>query len=263
MRPIQLSRHLLLGLAAAVGILPCALAQRTPDTATLAEQYLLSAANQERATRGLPLLHRDPQLARAAAQHANLMAAHGAISHQFSGEPELTSRGASAGLAFSVIAENVGEAPSVIQIHEMWMNSEHHRDNLLDPSVDSIGISVIARGKELFAVEDFAKVVQTVSIEAQESAIGSLITQQGPMRLARDSVSVSSARKTCSMSTGYAGEHKPWFVMRFASGSLNQIPDRLKTELASGRYRQAVVGACAADRQDSFASYNFAVLLYP
>src|SRR5580704_15488926 len=143
--PVRLSINLLLGFAAAIGI-PCALAQRTPDTATLAEQYLLSAANQERSSRGLPLLHRDSQLAHAAAQHAGLMAAHGAISHQFPGEAELSARGANAGVAFSVIAENVGEAPSVITIHEMWMNSEHHRDNLLDPSVDSIGVSVMKRG---------------------------------------------------------------------------------------------------------------------
>lgn len=261
-KPGQLT-DLLLGFALAFGILPCALAQQPQDTATLAEQYLLSAANQERGTRGLPLLRRDPQLARAAAQHASVMAAHGTISHQFPGEPELTDRGAAAGLAFSVIAENVGEAPSVIQIHDMWMNSEHHRDNLLDPSVDSIGISVMARGKELFAVEDFARIVHLVSIEAQESAIGSLVTRQGPIRLASDSASVSAARKTCSMSTGYAGERKPWFVMRFTSGSLRQLPDRLKTELATGRYRQAAVGACAADRQSAFTSYNLAVLLYP
>ena len=71
------------------------------------------------------------------------------------------------------------------------------------------------------------------------------------------------ARKTCAMETGYAGPRKPWFVMRFTSDSLNQLPDELKTRLASGRYHQAAVGACPSDRQSPFTSYSFAVLLYP
>ena len=145
----------------------------------IAEQYLLSAANQERAARGLSELHRDVKLAHAAANHAQKMAEHGSISHQFPGEAELTDRGAGAGVAFSVISENVAQAPSVLQIHDMWMHSEHHRANLLDPAVDAVGISVIARGGELYAVEDFARTVRAVSLEAQESAIAGLVSQAG------------------------------------------------------------------------------------
>ena len=118
MRRVPGSRYLLLGLAAAVGFMPHALAQRdnnSADSVTLAEQYLLSAANQERVARGLQQLHRNPELARAAAAHAREMAAHGTISHQFAGEPELTDRGANVGVPFSEISENVGEAPSVVK----------------------------------------------------------------------------------------------------------------------------------------------------
>lgn len=82
---------------ARAGLLPCALAQHSnpsPDTPTVAEQYLLAAANQERAARNLPLLRRDPLLARAPAQQAQAVAAHGSISHQFPGEPELARRAA-------------------------------------------------------------------------------------------------------------------------------------------------------------------------
>jgi hypothetical protein len=261
--PLRLSLCLLLGFAAAACLLPCTLALGASDNATLAEQYLLAAANQERASRGLTLLRRDPQLARAAATHASAMAAHESISHQFPGEPELTNRGAAAGVAFSAISENVAEAPSVIQIHDMWMHSDHHRANLLDPAIDSAGISVVARGRELYAVEDFAKTVRSASFEEQESAIASLLARQGRMTLVSDRDSVSAARATCAMSTGYAGSRKPWFVMRFTSDSLTRLPDELTTHLATGRYHQASVGACAGDRQTGFTSYNLAVLLYP
>jgi len=261
MKPLRASTHLLLTLA----LLPCALAQRSNpplDTPTVAEQYLLAAANQERAARNLPLLRRDPQLARAAAQHAQAMAAHGTISHQFPGEPELARRGASMGVAFSLISENVAEAPSAVQIHDMWMNSEHHRDNLLDPAVDAVGIRVIARNRELYAVEDFARTVPSASLEEQESAIGALVTQPGRIALETTPDAVAAARQTCAMNTGYAGARKPWFVMRFTSSSLTQLPGELQTRLASGKYRQAAVGACA-ENESPFTSYNLAVLLYP
>jgi uncharacterized protein YkwD len=258
-------RIVLLALAATAS-LPFVVAQRanvSADSATIAEQYLLSAANQERAARGLPQLHRDPELARAAATHARVMAAHQSISHQFPGEAELADRGASAGVAFSAISENVAEALNAVQIHDLWMHSEHHRENLLEPSIDSAGISVIARNGELYAVEDFAKTVRPVSFGEQESAIASLVTKQGPVSLVRDPEAVSAARETCAMSGGFAGSHKPWFIMRFTSDSLNQLPDQLKTRIASGRYHGAAVGACASAEQGPFTSYNFAVLLYP
>ncbi|MGA1984456.1 MAG: CAP domain-containing protein [Acidobacteriaceae bacterium] len=265
MKKFCLPGTVLLALAAAASV-PFALAQRTnvsADSATIAEQYLLSAANQERAARGLQQLRRDPELARAAAAHARVMAEHGSISHQFPGEPELTDRASSTGVAFSVIAENVAEAPNAVQIHDMWMHSEHHRDNLLDPSIDSAGISVIARNGELYAVEDFAKTVRSVSFREQESAIASLVASQGPVSLTTGPDAVSVARETCAMPTGYAGSRKPWFVMRFTSDSLNRLPDELKTRLASGKYHQAAVGACANPDPSPFTSYNFAVLLYP
>jgi hypothetical protein len=266
MKPLRTSTLCKLTLAIALPLLPCVLAQRpvnSADTPTVAEQYLLSAANQERAARGLPLLQRDPQLARAAAQHAQVMAEHASISHQFPGEPELSSRGAAAGLAFSLISENVAQAPSAVQIHDMWMHSPAHRANLLDPQVDVVGIRVIAREGELYAVEDFAKLVPSNSLQQQESAIAALIVRPGRITLDKDAGDISAARQTCSMSTGYAGSRKPWFTMRFTSSNLTQLPSQLKTQLASGRYHQAVVGACTVNSSSPFTGYNIAVLLYP
>lgn len=250
-------------LIAALALTSPAEAQQTKETATVAEQYLLAAANQERATRGLPLLRRDSLLARSAAQHAEMMAEHESISHQFAGEAALPRRGASVGLAFSLISENVGQAPSVAEIHEMWMQSEHHRTNLLDPSVDAVGIRVIARNGELYAVEDFARTVRNVSLDEQESTLAGIIARSSMLTLANDPEATTTARKTCTMSSGYSGMRKPWFVMRFTSDSLTELPDQLKQRLSSGRYREASVGACASNSAGPFTSYNFAVLLYP
>ena len=232
------------------------------DAGTVAEQYLLAAANQEREQRGLAPLHRDPHLARAAAQHALLMASQGTISHQFAAEPALASRGSEAGVAFSAISENVAEAPSAVQIHDMWMHSPHHRENLLNPAADSVGISVIARAGELYAVEDFAKTVHSVSFSDQELAIGQLVARSG-LTIAEDPEDIAVARRTCSMSNGYAGTRRPWFIMRFTSDSLSRLPDQLQAKINSGRYREAAVGACSSTQHSYFTSYSIAVLLYP
>ena len=250
--------------AAAAGLL-CAGRQAagSQDSASIAEQYLLAAANQERAARGLQPLHRDPALARAAARHAEQMAEHHEISHQFAGEPELTTRGANAGVTFSVIEENVAEAPDAVAIHQMWMNSDHHRANLLDPSIDAAGISVVRRGGEFYAVEDFAKTTRAVGLSDQEAAIATLVRKRASVSIQTTANDVAVARQTCAMDSGYAGERKPWFVMRFTAASLDRLPDELNSRLATGKYHQAAVGACAGNASSPFTSYNIAVLLYP
>jgi uncharacterized protein YkwD len=226
---------------------------------TVAEQYLLAAANEARASQGLPPVHLDRVLTEASAFHAREMAGHAGISHQFDGEPELAARGANAGAHFSLISENVGEAPSSVIIHDLWMHSPGHRANLLDPNVDAIGIAVVMRNNELYAVEDFASTVQTITLNKQEQTVSGVIAQSG-MRV---SETTDDARQTCTMSTGYAGSRTPAYIMRYTAASLNEIPSQLKNRLASGKYHQAVVGACITNRKTPFTAYNIAVLLYP
>ena len=232
--------------------------------ANVAEQFLLAAANQDRLVRGLQPLRLDPILSQAALAHAREMADHHDISHQFPGEAKLSDRGASAGAHFSLISENVAQAPISAMIHDLWMHSKGHRENLLDPNVDAVGISVVERDHEYYAVEDFANLVQPLSFNAQESAVASLLAKSG-MQIANGKVmSEQDARQTCSMSTGYAGARSPWYIMRYTAHSVAELPSQLQSRLSSGKYHQAVVGACSENTStSSFTSYNIAVLLFP
>jgi len=227
---------------------------------SVAEQYLFNAANAERAQRGLPAVRWDNALYSAAAYHANAMAAHGTISHQFSGEPELSERGARAGAHFSVISENVAMGPTAVEIHDMWMKSPHHRDNLLDRTVDHIAIRVVRSGGELYAVEDFEKSVANLSLTDQERVVADLVQRSASIDILP---ATADSRRTCAMDSGYAGDRKPWFVMRFSSGSLTTLPAALQQKLASGKYHQAQVAACRANDAQNFTAYNIAVMLYP
>jgi hypothetical protein len=253
-----------LGLKSVAVFLSCGVAwaaslPRLASGPTVAEQYLLSAANAERAQRGLQPLHWDRALYDAASYHAEQMAGRESISHRYEGEPELMARGQQAGARFSVISENVAEAPSALMIQDAWMNSEKHRENLLDPRVDSIGIRVIARGDHLYAVEDFDRSVTNLSLEQQEVAVGQLLQLRSSVRILP---TTADARRTCSMESGYAGNQRPWFVMRYTADDLSTIPTMLEQRLATGSYNAAVVGACPAEGEHNFSTYSIAVMLY-
>lgn len=227
---------------------------------SVAEQYLFSAANAERVQRGLRPLRWDPALYRAATEHARQMADRESISHRYPGEADLPERAQGAGAAFSVVAENVAEAPTAVIVHDAWMRSPHHRDNLLDPRVDRVGIGVLVRRGQLYAVEDFDRGVASLSFEEQESAVADLLAATPGLSV---QIADGAARRTCAMSSGYAGDRRPWFVMRFSTGDLHAVPEQLRARLATGKFHQAVVGACAAHEAEPFTSYNLAVLLFP
>ena len=228
---------------------------------SVAEQYLFQAANAERQQRGLPMLQWDPALYRAATLHAMEMAARESISHQYPGEADLAGRAGGAGAHFSLVEENVAEAPTAVTVHRAWMESEGHRENLLDPEVNRVAISVRSRKGELYAVEAFDRDVESLSYEDQEIAVADLLRTTPNLNI---QVADEEARTTCAMDEGYAGPRRPWFIMRFTTGELDALPAELRERLNSGRYHQAVVGACPAKRSTRpFSSYNIAVLLYP
>ena len=226
---------------------------------TISEQYLLAAANADRAAHGIGPVELDPNLIRAAQYHARQMAARGTISHQFPGEPDLAVRAGDAGARFSLVTENVAEASNSALIHDLWMHSAGHRANLLDPKVNAVGIAVVSNHGQLYAVEDFARTVERLSLSEQEAAVAALVARSGLAVMPES----GAARQTCTMETGYVGARQPWFVMRYTSASLDRLPEELNDRLATGKYHQAAVGACVTAKETPFTSYNLAVMLYP
>ncbi|MGB7266889.1 MAG: CAP domain-containing protein, partial [Terracidiphilus sp.] len=114
-----------------------------PDQRAASEQ-IFALANEARAQAGVGRLQWDPALADAALQHCRRMAQEGPIAHRYGGEADLSGRAAQAGAHFSVIEENVAVGPSADAIHEEWMHSPGHRQNLLSPDVDRVGVAVVA-----------------------------------------------------------------------------------------------------------------------
>jgi hypothetical protein len=230
---------------------PPLLSHPSPD-----EKLLLDAANRERAAAGLQPLHWNDPLAAAARQHAQVMVSQNLLLHQCLNEPPLDERAAHAGAKFSMIAENIAVGPNTETIHNGWMHSAGHRKNILNADVTDVGIATMRSSGGLFAVQDFSRPVEALSLEQQEDKVISLLKSNG-LQIADVS---EDARKTCRMELALEGA-RAVFVTRFEATDLNKLPDGLLEKVKSRAYRKAAVGACKGDETGGFTRYRLAVLL--
>jgi hypothetical protein len=223
---------------------------------------LLSLANEARAAAGAAPLRWDAALAEAARKHCLRMAAEGPIAHRYPGELDLSERAGLAGVHFDLVEENVAIGPTPVVIHDEWMHSTGHRENMLNPEVDRVGIAVVASRGVLYATADYAHGVQALSQAEIEQHVAELIRPSG----VAIGGSASAARAACTMERGVprtAEAMQPLFVMRWQDSDLNHLPKELADELASGRYHGASVGSCDPEGIDgTFTAYRIAVLLY-
>lgn len=162
------------------------------------EKLLLDAANRERFAAGLDPLKWDDALAAAAREHAQAMVSQNLLLHQCLDEAPLDQRVAKTGAKFSMIAENIAVGPNAETIHNGWMHSPGHRKNILNADLIAVGIATVRGSGGLFAVQDFSRPVEALSLERQEESVVSLIRVNG---LPAADVT-EDARKACRMKRG-------------------------------------------------------------
>lgn len=114
-----------------------------------ARKAVLCLVNQERDQRGVPDLHRDERLQRAAQNHNDYMQDHRCFLHQCPGERTLDSRLRAVGYLTSGLSrwgygENIawGEQHRATprSIVAAWMRSSGHRANILNPAFRDFGV---------------------------------------------------------------------------------------------------------------------------
>lgn len=120
-----------------------------------AETKMLSLINQERAKKGLRHLSISFELQELARDYAKDMLAKGYFSHN---NPEGQSpfvRMEQVDITYGVAGENLALAPNVQLAHQGLMNSKGHRENILSPDFNKVGIGVIDGGiyGEMFVQE--------------------------------------------------------------------------------------------------------------
>ncbi|MFX0544251.1 CAP domain-containing protein [Roseovarius sp. S1116L3] len=95
-----------------------------------------------RARNGLSALEISPALGRAAAAHADDMAANGFFSHTGSDGSGIGDRAHSAGYGYCFIAENIAKGQgSLSQVIEGWMGSSGHRRNILSEGAREFAVA--------------------------------------------------------------------------------------------------------------------------
>ena len=116
---------------------------------------LLVLLNQERASRGLPLLTRHGDVDQVAAGWSDHLADQGALSHNDAYFSE-QSRREHGGRA---LGENVAMDAEAQPAHEHLMASPHHRDNILDARFSVVGLGATYRDGSWWITEDFLQPV--------------------------------------------------------------------------------------------------------
>ncbi len=122
--------------ALVAALLPAAITPAFADSGM--ESQFVSAANSERAAKGLPALEVAGDLTSVARSHSRVMADASNLHHN----PNL----GSAVSGWQKVGENVGRGPTVSAIHSALMDSSGHRRNILDSEWTQIGVGVVLDG---------------------------------------------------------------------------------------------------------------------
>jgi hypothetical protein len=138
-----------LATVALILLAPAARADNVSD-----EARILALLNQTRASAGVPALVVNPTMASVARTWAGTMAGAGTISHN----PNLSTLVT----GWTRLGENVGMGGGVDSVHQALLNSPPHRQNMVDPAFNSVGIGVAYSGGSVFVVQAFAALASTV-----------------------------------------------------------------------------------------------------
>jgi len=151
----------------AAGAVACPLlrAQSVPPPGSNV-QLLFERLNRERERVGLPTLSWDEDLAAAAHRHSQAMADRRELTHQNEREAELQER--LKAVPLDRAGENVAVGPTLASVHNGLMQSPPHRENIMNPRFDAIGIGIVQRDDSYWVTQDFARLLPM--LDAQSAA---------------------------------------------------------------------------------------------
>jgi uncharacterized protein YkwD len=236
-----------------------------------AERELLARANQSRAEASLSPLKMDACLVLAARRHAVLMAAREQLSHQFPDEAALSDRlTTDCTLRLDGMAENVAYGMNAAGVHDGFMHSPHHRENLLHAAYNVAGIGVVRRGSTLYVVEDFGHTLPALSaqgaIDVIAQSVQKIRAHSKLPRLERKDGSAAQS-EACTLAQANSlrvpAPEQPGqvrYIVRYTSLDPQNLPSAAAKGSADPNLHAFAVGACFA-RNSTYSSGAYWVML--
>jgi len=119
---------------------------------------VLALVNTERANAGAGALTMDNLLVNAARRHSQDMASHGFANHEGSDASTFDERITDAGYTWTSCAENIAwNYTSAAAVVAAWMGSQGHKDNILNPAFQHMGISCFYSVHGYYWTQNFGK----------------------------------------------------------------------------------------------------------
>jgi uncharacterized protein YkwD len=215
------------------------------------EQKLFDLVNKEREKAGVPKLEWDAQLAEAARAHTGLMVENNELSHQFGKEPSLLRRAGATGARFTSVAENVAVAGSVSAVHEALMQSEQHRENILNQDYTALGISIVEEHGKLWVTQDFAR---SLSIFTEEKFSDDVVAAVNRWRRTHGLGNIEAVpdarlkKEACSqnLDSGKLMQNLKGAedVTIFTAIDARKLPDTMKDAALNKSHRRMALGVC-------------------
>jgi hypothetical protein len=142
------------------------------------ESQFVSKINAERSQRGLRTLTVKSDLVDVARRHSREMAAQGDLHHNNNLPKEVD--------GWTALGENVGVGPDVDELHQAFMDSLHHRENILERDYNQVGIGVV--------VDDDGTVWVTEVFAARKSSTSTTSSAASPRTGSRPATHRSAPR---------------------------------------------------------------------
>ncbi len=240
------------------------------------EKKMLDLLNEERKKRGLPLLEDDPGIGEVSYNHSLKMAKEKKLSHSFPGYPELGERLHAVGLSYITAGENVAFSQyyEPQKVHDGFMASPRHRDNIINPSYTHCAIRVVQDGRDLYITQEFAqlfmplKAEEILKILEQELAAGykkkygyGLLLLPVVREYARESANrYLQGRQVKAGHPGWGNFN----VIHFLSPDIHLLKQQLVEETGKVYFQAAALGA-AVGKQPGKEGMTYAVtaILFP
>jgi len=270
------SSSLPVALALSLCLPSVAFAQTPHSDLTAVEREIVRLVNQERIRRGLPALAVSDQLSEAARRQAELIAERRQLSHRFPGQPILSERIAATGLHFDSAGENASETSDTGDVlrdaadaQGTLMLSPPHRENILNPKYNAIGVAAASSGGHVWLVQDFARVYPSVAVTDVEAravqALDRARRRSGAAPLlvvAEDGLRPFACRENVTPTLLLARFPRASFALVYTIFNIDDFPADLLHPAGESALHSLAVAACPEKQKERHGSYRVVMLLF-